>query len=233
VTYLYSTFKLLFENNLEKRYEEKYILKEYIQSQYGIFKKKNKYFDSETFYQKIISEARPYLDTTTHLLDVGCATGRLVFEFEKLGVQSCTGIDKSKLFINFCHAVQNGLTKLSFEPTTPSKSIFLNEDIFKPTIPSSYFNFISCINVLDRVDDPKKLISKLHELLSISGVVLISTPYDWALSPASVDKRISDITPLLNLDLWSIEKEIHNVAYVIPGKTYNCHFLILKKRCSL
>jgi len=167
-------------------------------------------------------------------LDVGCATGRLVFEYGKLGAEKIIGVDSSKNFIDFCNLMKNGKQNLVLYPHQfLTRCQFLNTDIMKVS-EENFFTFITCINVIDRVPNPKVLIEKLYDILDFGGILLLVVPYDWAFSPAPQKYHTRDIKSLLDSNLWMIEKEIRDVSYTFPldknnNINYKAHFIIVKK----
>lgn len=217
------------------RYERAELLENYLRSQYGPFLKENPYFKSENFYQTILSIASEYIDANTSALDIGCATGRLVFEYEKLGTAQSVGLDSSKRFIDCCKQIQKGLEPINFKITPNTKTNFIHADIFSETLKRESFSFISCINVIDRVLDPKALIHKIHEILNKNGVLLLVDPYDWARSPTPKKSHITDMKLLLDQNLWTIAKELKNIEYTLPisssrNAEYQCHLIVAKKK---
>ncbi len=213
-------FKFLSAN----KYEKDYILRNYILSQYGPFLKKP-YYGSESFYQKIIEESVPYINNESEILDAGCATGRLVFEYEKLGAKRSIGIDTSKKFIKFCN-----FKKMEMD----SGAEFVCANILKSGLQDASFDFISCLNVIDRVPDPQMMINKLHSLLKQNSALLLVDPYDWEFSPAPKEFHVNDMNLLLDPNMWTIKKEIQNIKYTIPvdghnNREYICHLVIAQK----
>ena len=218
-------------------YERDSLLQNYICSQYGPFLKDKKYEKSESFYQKIIEESKFFLDKNSSVLDVGCATGRIVFEYKKLGVKKISGIDTSSNFINYCNFLKNNESKeilFDFQKQNNQTVEFFNKDIIQDIFEANLFDFISCINVFDRVSNPKILIEKLYLILRSGGVLLLVDPYDWGMSPSPKKFHVSDMKLLLDSRIWFIEKEMFNVPYVIKTgvnseREYKCHFIIAKK----
>ncbi|MEI6316627.1 MAG: methyltransferase domain-containing protein [bacterium] len=214
--------------------EARSMLAQSTKTQYGIYFK-NKYDKAEGFYQTILAEARPFLKPTTHALDVGCGPGRLVFEYEKMGAQKSIGLDSSKQYIRYCNELKNGPTPFDFKIKENSISEFIHADILKNDTLKNSADFISCINVFDRVANPTELFTALYETLTTNGILLITTPYDWKFSSAPKKLHVTNMKDVLDTNNWSIEKEIKDISYTIPiGKksecTYACHMLILKKK---
>ena len=73
-----------------------------------------------------------------------------------------------------------------------------------------------CVNIFDRVKNPLKLIDVLYFLLKNYGVLLIVSPYDWALSPALKKYQSNDMKQFFPKDIWILEKEVKNLSYIIP-----------------
>ena len=226
-------FEWIKNKKSSRRYETEYAIHTYKNAQYGPFLPVPN-FHSENFYQKIISEARPFINPTSIVLDVGCALGRLVFEYVSYGASASIGIDSSKKFINAALKIKNHKYDIVYSVKGMESALFLNEDIFSSDLADLSFDFISCINVLDRVINPKLLLDKLYSLLKYQKYLMIVTPYDWGLSPALKASQFSEIKHILNRKEWDIVKEEFAVPYEmklsrISSVTYKCHLIILKK----
>lgn len=229
----------MFKNILSKispnKYESGILLNNYVRSQYGPFLKTNIFLPSENFYQLIIKEAASFIFFNAAVLDAGCATGRLVFEFEKMGAKKSVGIDTSKQFIDFCNLVKSrGFELLNFKALS-SEAVFLCADVLESKFEENSFDLISCINLLDRVISPKTLIDLLYLYLKPQGALLLVDPYDWELSPAPKNLHVPDMKDLLNNEKWEVKKEIRDIKYTIPlndfaNRDYSCHMVIVKKR---
>ena len=208
-------------------YETRGMLENYMRAQYGPFLIRNSYLKSEPFYQSIIEEARQYFSNQTHALDVGCAVGRLVFEYSQLGIAHASGIDSSKRFIDACNKISKN-----------KNTTYIHGDILKQPPKNVHYSFISCINVLDRVAQPTILVDVLYNLLTPEGILLLVDPYDWRMSPASKRWHVRDMKSLLDSNRWDIKKERKNLEYVIPTDRtheimYSCHLIIAQKRYVL
>lgn len=217
------------------RYETSDLLKEYRLAQYGIFLSGTHKSQSESFYKTILEELIPFIDTNTRYLDIGCGLGRLVFELEKLGIKSSTGIDTSKSFIRYCTRLQNKKDRGNlFEPRKNSMATFICGDILDYGIENSQFDLISCINVIDRVKDPQLLLDRTKNILAPNGILIITTPYDWSLSPAQPQSRFEDLSELFKNKDWKIIKETKSIPYNIASNRkeylYNCDMVIVQKR---
>lgn len=214
-----------------KRYEDPSLLEQYIRSQYGPFLR-SPYDKSESFYRAIISESAPYLHPNSIAWDVGCGVGRLAFEWSKLAKQT-TGIDSSKKFIAFCKSIrQHEFVRYEIDPT--HEPTFICADVLAYSFKAGSVDFVSCINVIDRVAHPQRLAETLGKALAPDGTLVLSTPYDWELSPAVRSERVSDIKQLLNEGEWNVKKALW-LDYTIPisnteDRTYRCHTVIAQKK---
>lgn len=205
-----------------KRYEDPALLEQYIRSQYGSFVLENPYTKSEGFYQSLIAEAASYLHANTLACDIGCSVGRLSFEWAKIAKQT-TGIDSSGQFIAFCESMRQ-----------QEAVRFICADALTYAFVAESFDFISCINVIDRVGNPQLLVDIMGNVLVQGGTVMLVDPYDWALSPTPKKMRISDIKHLLTEETWNVKKETW-LDYTVPishtkDREYRCHLVIAEKR---
>lgn len=218
------------------RYESDGVLKNYIRSQYGPFLKRNPYYDSESFYQKILLEIQPYIKDNMKVLDVGCATGRVSFELASLGDVVCTGTDQSKKFIEFSNKFRNfGVKRINFPKRKVGSVNFIVDDILDTKLNNNDYDIIVCINIFDRVDNPPKLFEVLYGLLKNNGILLIVDPYDWSMSLAPKELQFNDMKLFLDNKLWSLERELKDLDYSIPMNywknwSYICHLLIARKK---
>lgn len=220
----------------KSRYESKDLLQNYVRSQYGTFLVENNYEKAESFYQKIIHESKAYVSHDVMAIDVGCATGRLVFEWLNLGASEAYGIDNSKKFIDYCINLQEG-HEVNNTFIIPQHGVakFIHGDVLELSSENISPEFISCVNLVDRVKDPQKLINILHNVLKPKGILVLVDPYDWKLSPAPSNKHVTDMKLLIKNEDWTVEKEIRDISYAVPvsknyDKSYSCHLLILRKR---
>lgn len=102
-------------------------------------------------------------------LDAGCDGGFLTFYLVKNGAKKIYGIDLSPGFIkkNIKNAKKWKLT---------GKTFFRVGDVEKLPYKDKSFDFIVCSEVLEHVENPKKVISEFKRVLKKGGVVLLTTP---------------------------------------------------------
>lgn len=222
------------KNLILPRYETDAMLRNYIVAQYGPYLTENPVAVSEEFYKSILGIAKKYIGPDTSAVDIGCATGRLVFEFEKLGAHAVIGIDSSKAFIDFCSAVKHQNAREVRYPVGDSISTFVKADIMDAKLSAESFQFVSCINIIDRVPDPAACIEVIRKALAPQGIALFADPYDWDLSPAPRHMHVQSIQALLDTNAWNILEETR-IPFTMPIdethlRTYDCHILVAEKR---
>lgn len=93
------------------------------------------------------------------LLDVGCGDGRFG-ELAKPKYKSIYGIDISE------KAVQQSIKKGIFAQVYSDKFPFRN----------SYFDTVTCLDVIGHVDDPRETISEISRVLKENGTLIITSP---------------------------------------------------------
>jgi len=94
-------------------------------------------------------------------LDVGCGLGEFAFKLKKLGLNvSC--VDGSLNYIN-------RLKKLGFK----AKQADFNKNL---PFNDKKFDFISCLEVIEHIENAENLIKEIKRVLKDNGYLLISTP---------------------------------------------------------
>lgn len=208
------------------------MLRQYIAAQWSPYLSTPRTGSSESFYQTLIGYAERYLKRGDAALDIGCATGRLVFEYERLGAGVVVGVDESAPMIAYCHRIKAG-TAPEIAASLPAEiSAFRVGDIMQLGFDRT-FDFISCINVLDRVRHPRALIERIGQLLAPHSVALVVDPYDWDRSDAAESERVHDAKQLIDADAWDILEE-NSIPYTVADngadRTFACHVLVLRRR---
>lgn len=232
-----SLFKTFFRDflSLGSKYENSGVLDCYIRAQYGTYFPGG-YDRAESFYHTLEEMLAPFIIPETRALDVGCATGRTTFAIARMGARHVVGIDTSKRFIQTCKKINAGAyTPELVSLSNPGTVSFVRGDVSSYHFKDASFDLISCINVIDRDPHPRKLVARLHDLLTSDGILLLVDPYDWELSPTPRRERVGDMKELLDSDRWEIISEVRDIRYVIPidkkhAHQYSCHAVIAKKR---
>lgn len=112
-------------------------------------------------------KAKKYLRRNNIILDYGCGTGTASCEFSPL-VKTVDAIDISSEMIEIAKdkAVTHQVNNINFLQTT----------IFDDNYEDESFDVIVAFNMLHTIDDPKKVIDRIHHLLKPNGLFISSTP---------------------------------------------------------
>jgi 2-polyprenyl-3-methyl-5-hydroxy-6-metoxy-1,4-benzoquinol methylase len=125
------------------------------------------------------------------ILDVGCADGQFLDFVKRNGFTELFGIELNKRLFN--EAIQKGHKVVNGD---------LMEDFFK----SQQFELINVGDVIEHVQDPFELVSKLKRMLTPNGKIVITTP-DVASLWSKVTLRIHKATGIP----WSSLTPPHHV----------------------
>lgn len=133
-------------------------------AQYKIINEKN------FTYRIILSVINKYLKKNEKILDIGCGAGTIDFYLANKG-HNVTGIDISTKAIAKCiETVKNlELRNIKFKQID-----FPNETI------KDKFDFIICSEVIEHLKDDNLALKKIFKLLNKSGIVILTTPSEYA-----------------------------------------------------
>jgi 2-polyprenyl-6-hydroxyphenyl methylase/3-demethylubiquinone-9 3-methyltransferase len=117
------------------------------------------------YFTEILEQLPDRVVSGRKVLDVGCGGGYLCEEFAKTGLD-VTGIDLSRntLRAATAHAVQNRLL-INYQEGR-AENIPFND---------SSFDYVSCCDVLEHVDDINKTISEVSRVLKPDGLFFYDT----------------------------------------------------------
>jgi 5-histidylcysteine sulfoxide synthase/putative 4-mercaptohistidine N1-methyltranferase len=130
-------------------------------------------------------------------LDLGCATGRASFELARR-FEHVTGVDFSARFINAgvqlrdsgelrYTRVEEGelvsyqtrtLAALGLADVASRVEFFQGDACNLKTVLTGY-DLILAANLIDRLYDPLAFLGRIHERLTVGGVLMLSSPYTW------------------------------------------------------
>jgi SAM-dependent methyltransferase len=191
---------------------------------------------TEPYYQAMLRILEPYVQKETNVLDVGCALGRMTFELAKHGMAQAIGIDTSREFITACHQIANNQHESIAYPVLPQAKVsFLIADAQELPFGGNAFQCVLCLNLIDRVAHPKRVIEEITRVLSPTGLLLISDPYEWEEERTTPAEWIANMRDLFSQSDWETVLEKDRVPFTIQVydrkiSTYANHTLLLRKR---
>lgn len=175
-------------------YETDRLLSEYAEAHYGA-----SYFGVPNFSKALVDRAIKMLGDAPkrRALDLGCASGRATFELAR-HFDFVTGLDFSARFI------RHGVTLAQSEPLryqvvregelTDLKAVTLQELGLEDTAGKVEFfqadacnlkpqfgdyDFVLAANLVDRLYDPLKFLTTIHERMNVGALLMIATPGTW------------------------------------------------------
>ena len=139
-------------------------------------------------------------------MDLGCAVGRGVFELAR-HFDEVVGVDFSARFIDQGVALARGdtvrytaveegelveykaikLADLGLQGTAARVQFWQGDACnLKPQFAG--YDLILAANLIDRLYDPAKFVTTIHERLNVGGVLMITSPYTWLAEHTARDK---------------------------------------------
>jgi ubiquinone/menaquinone biosynthesis C-methylase UbiE len=191
---------------------------------------------TEPYYQAMLRILIPYMQADMHVLDLGCALGRMSFELAKQTLGKVVGIDTSHEFLTACHQLANNQHESVAYPVPSQANVsFLRADAQELPFPDNAFQCVLCLNLIDRVTHPKRVIDEITRVLSPTGILLISNPYDWEEEHTAPSEWIANMRDLFSQTAWESLLEKDRVPFTIQVydrkiSTYANHTLLLRKR---
>jgi len=209
----------------------------YCLMQYGPFLKKERMAClTEPYYQAMLDILIPSLQPDMTVLDLGCALGRMTFELAKQGTAQAIGIDTSQEFITACHQIAANQNQCVAYPVPPQAKVsFLLADAQALPFPEHTFQCVLCLNLIDRVAHPSRVIAEITRVLSPAGLLLISDPYEWEEDRTEPTEWIANMRDVFADGEWDILLEQQRDPFTIQVydrkiSTYVNHTLLLRKR---
>ena len=178
----------------DSHYETDKLLSEYAEFHYG-----DEYFGVPNFPKALAELAIAAMGgkPARKALDLGCASGRGTFELAR-HFDDVTGIDFSARFIgqgvqlagqgmlrytltdegDLVFYKERTLTGLGLD-TVKHKVKFYQGDACNLKALFTGYDLILAANLIDRLYDPAKLLTTIHDRLNLGGFLLIASPYTW------------------------------------------------------
>jgi 2-polyprenyl-3-methyl-5-hydroxy-6-metoxy-1,4-benzoquinol methylase len=123
------------------------------------------------------------------VLDVGCGDGRLALELERAGAR-VAGADPSRIAIERARAALPGAP---FEQIGASGRLPFND---------SAFDAVTCVHVLQHVDETQQLMSEMRRVLRPGGTLAVAVPnngrvYRTVASAAAFERLHDPLQPVV------------------------------------
>ncbi|WP_321325629.1 5-histidylcysteine sulfoxide synthase [Thiomicrorhabdus sp.] len=174
-------------------------------SQYCEFHYGDEYFGIENFAKAYANIAIDTIKndsdfnnkTDLSVLEVGCSVGRASFELAKHFSQ-VTGLDFSARFIQVANQLQdNGTIRYSIPQEgeimefksqslenlnlndVAKRCTFMQQDASNLKPRFTDYDMVIAINLIDRLYEPSKFLSMIHERINSHGYLIIGSPYTW------------------------------------------------------
>jgi SAM-dependent methyltransferase len=185
---------------------------------------------SEQFYQTISALCQPYLSRESHVLDLGCAAGRLTVEAGRRGVALALGIDRSPLMLEYAHMIACGTPtdRIEFKRRISrvssvnaairgyglSNCLFAMGDAQQLPFKSNSFDLVLCVNLLHRVPRPISVISEIERLIRPESIVVVSNSYDWSKLYTEREHWFDDFRQIINKNVWQLLVDLDGVSHI-------------------
>ena len=145
------------------------------------------------FAERVVKELLGDADTLESALDVGCAVGRSAFELARVA-KRVVGVDYSQAFIDAAKTLQadgemcgevlaEGERMQAFTARVPEgvergRVEFLVGDA--TDLPAlGAFDVVLAANLICRLPEPRKFLTRLPSLVKSGGQLLLATPFSW------------------------------------------------------
>lgn len=201
------------------------------------------------FYREVAAFAGPFMKDGDAVLDIGSATGRLLFELAKSPVRfsSLTGCELSKQFSEYARSILLGerphkdICLLTDSPSffqveafpyavfAPVRDVcatqrisIANENIDAFAKKRQKYDAVFCLNVIDRHPSPQSLMKTLRNLVSPSGVVCVVCSFDWRTNISSKKEHGEVLDDLFDGRSWT-RLAVKEMDYVIAQHGHHVH----------
>ena len=184
----------------ENPYESQELLAQYLLFHYGSAREILPWpmgpSEALDYAVRVVSEplAEYTVPENARALDIGCAVGRSSFELSK----SCTevvGIDFAQSFIDgaervrttgehpYSYTVEGKITAEAVakmpEGSNPDRITFQQGDAMDLPEDLGQFDIVLAANLICRLPDPMKFLSRLPSLMKPGGLLILNTPLTW------------------------------------------------------
>jgi len=198
---------------------------------------------TSSFYREVAEFAREAIGERNieTACDVGCATGRFLYEFSRLfpRLTDLLGVEPSPVFTDYARKFLLGegdaLSDWVPVPGSPVRPVYikLSEDFFASVRvgedaaralsvftgmgedaprPEEYFDVLFCLNVVDRHPNPGSLVKRLGTLLQDGGLFFIASPMDWDRRFTPREHWVGELSELFDKGGWE-QAGVRDIEY--------------------
>lgn len=201
ISHLYSISRVAYSDESKKNmYNDGSFVAEYLDFHYS----PQNYFNvpnfSETCAQLSIEACQECDIQLNNALDAGCSVGRYSFELAKLGVKDVLGVDSSERFLRIAKKLQNRghfkytrikegeiaeLKEIDFQKMglfeSKEKVRFAHGDMnnYCENNNNILFDLVFAGNIICRMQDPKRFLKNVQNVLQPEGLLIITSTYSW------------------------------------------------------
>ena len=179
--------------------------------------------ENESLYRTVneMILSNSFRDKEYTILDAGCGVGRTAGDCARYFNNSIIlGMDASEHMLKKAHSFNHGdskieidLSKFGFGRKVISQKnlenlLFIQADIYSLPLLDNIIDIGLSINIVDRVKDPKKVITEMYRVLKKGGLFLFSDPLNW--QEERIWKKYPDAESILemftkigfSIDIW-------------------------------
>ncbi len=218
-------------------YESDSAVSEYLEFHYG-----DEYLGVPNFPAKIARIALSMSAGTQQkrALDIGCSVGRCSFELAKV-FEDVTGIDFSARFVknglqmrdegvvryrvksegaNFINKEAH-IDEFGVDDECRRRVQFWQGDACNLKGHFTGYDLVVAANLIDRLYDPMKFLSSIHERLNAGGILVLASPYSWDERFTSKEKWLCD-----ERGSFAVISDILSEHFVLIGEPLDVEFVI-------
>lgn len=204
---------------------------------------------TEEFYQAILELCKTHLKPGDFALDIGCGLGRMVAELASRGAAWVLGVDLSPRMVDEAAALLaiRGVVPVRLNlvsgrtigaaielPFAAEGCEFVAGDARCLPVADRTVDFVLCLNLVDRMEEPLRLVDECARVLRPGGTLLLSDPYDWEGRPQPGQDRPTDLAQWFQEPLWQRIDEIDGMPFLLRRSSrqiivYANHCLVFRR----
>lgn len=168
------------------------------------------YFDetksekSPAVLRTVITSTSHYLTPNSSILDIGCASGKLLEELRDLGYRDLTGIDISEYAVSQTRA--KGFQKVVVANLQESTDL-----------PGDHYDVVFMLDVIEHFTRPYDALREVLRLMKPGGVLIVTTPNANSILKYLLRERwaLSDKTHVFYFTQFTISYLLQKVGFAV------------------